>query len=92
MDAESRGRRARPILKKAGTVAAALVIGLLLAEGALCLGMRVQGEPFDAQKSRIRMRTLLSPITRFVPANVGIDLADGRRRPILNLARACSRR
>ncbi len=84
MAEESRGRRMRRVLKKLGIAALALVVGILLAEGGLRLWMRIQGAPFDAQESRIRMRTLLSPITRFVPANVGIDLPDGSRRPILH--------
>lgn len=76
--------RALRILKRTGIVVVALVIGILLAEGGLRLFLRVKGTPFDAQESRVRMRTLLSPIQRFVPANLGIDLPDGGRRPILN--------
>lgn len=76
--------RSKLVLRRLAIVAVALVVGIVLAEGGLRLWMRVQGRPFDARAARIRMRTLLSPIQRFVPANTGIDLPDGNRRPILH--------
>lgn len=69
---------------KVGIAVIALVVGILLAEGGLRLWMRAQGHPFDTQAARFRIRSILSPIARFVPATVGIDLPDGARRPVLN--------
>jgi hypothetical protein len=81
---EETGSRSKRILKKSAIAVGALLVGVLLAELGLRLALRMQGKAFDDQASRVRIRAALSPISSFVPANVGIDLPDGTRRPVLN--------
>jgi hypothetical protein len=76
--------RAHRVLKRAAIVTVALAAAILLAEVSLRTAMRVGGRAFDVADTRARVRELLGPIQRFVPANVGIAQADGARRPILH--------
>lgn len=76
--------RARRVARRVAVAALSLVVALILAEVGMRVWMRAQGEPFDEHEARTRMRAMLSPIQRFVPANAGVDEPEAARLPLLN--------